>query len=81
MHHIVIIWRRDSSHIKYEWFSTGWAETTIDETQLNETRLSLEETIERLLRSSEALPYAAVVPELLDEHALVIYNIYNNNKL
>ncbi|XP_001603228.1 dnaJ homolog subfamily C member 16 [Nasonia vitripennis] len=70
LHHIVIIWRRDSSHINYEWFSAGWTEATTDETQWNETRQSLEKTIQRLLRASEALPYAAEVQELTDEHAL-----------
>ncbi|XP_011498447.1 PREDICTED: dnaJ homolog subfamily C member 16 [Ceratosolen solmsi marchali] len=70
MHHIVIIWRRDSSHIKYEWFSVDWTETTTDENQWNETRLNLEQTIQKLLRASEALPYAAEVQELTDEHAL-----------
>ena len=73
LHHIVIIWRRDSSHVKYEWFSSGWAETISDDSQWNETRLNLEQTIQRLLRASEALTYSAEVQELLDEHALVKY--------
>lgn len=72
LHHIVIIWRRDSSHVKYEWFSTGWFnETTVNDVQWNETKLNLEQTIHRLLKSSEALPFAAEVQELSDEHALV----------
>jgi DnaJ family protein C protein 16 len=76
LHHIVIIWRRDSSHIKYEWFNIDWTETTTDDNQWNETRLNLEQTIQRLLRASEALTYAAEVQELTDEHALVkIYKL------
>lgn len=67
--HIVIIWRRDANHLKYEWLPTGWIEAAQDETQWNETRRNLEQTIQRLLRASEALPYAAVVGELADEHA------------
>lgn len=80
LHHIVIIWRRDSSHVKYEWFSTGWAQAIADENQWNETRLNLEQTIQRLLRASEALPFAAEVQELADEHALVRL-LYMNNLL
>ncbi|XP_015429727.1 PREDICTED: dnaJ homolog subfamily C member 16 [Dufourea novaeangliae] len=67
--HIVIIWRRDANHLKYEWLPTGWIEAAQDENQWNETRRHLEQTIQRLLRASEALPYAAVVGELADEHA------------
>ncbi|XP_076277209.1 dnaJ homolog subfamily C member 16 l(3)80Fg [Lasioglossum baleicum] len=67
--HIVIIWRRDANHLKYEWLPTGWIEAAEDENQWNETRRNLEQTIQRLLRATEALPYAAVVGELADEHA------------
>lgn len=69
--HVVIIWRRDANHLKYEWLSTGWLKEVHDENQWNETKRNLELTIQRLLRVSEALPYAAVVGELADEHALV----------
>lgn len=69
--HIVIIWRRDANHLKYEWLPSGWIEAAHDEKQLNETRRNLEHTLQRLLRVSEALPYAAKVEELADEHAQV----------
>lgn len=68
--HIVIIWRRDANHLKYEWLSNGWFEAIQDDNKLNETRKNLEQTIQRLLRVTEALPYAAKVEELADEHAL-----------
>ncbi|KAF7992695.1 hypothetical protein HCN44_005039 [Aphidius gifuensis] len=67
--HIVIIWRRDANHLKYEWLSNCWSEATKDENKLNETRKNLEQTIQRLLKVNEALPYAAKVDELADEHA------------
>ncbi|XP_011637350.1 dnaJ homolog subfamily C member 16 [Pogonomyrmex barbatus] len=67
--HIVIIWRRDANHLKYEWLPHGWVEAIQDDRIWNETRRHLEKTIQRLLRSTEALPYAAVVGELADEHA------------
>ncbi|EGI65031.1 DnaJ-like protein subfamily C member 16 [Acromyrmex echinatior] len=67
--HIVIIWRRDANHLKYEWFPHGWLETIQNERIWNETRRHLEKTIQRLLRTTEALPYSAVVGELADEHA------------
>lgn len=75
--HIVIIWRRDANHLKYEWLSKGWFEAAQDENQWNETRHTLEQTIQRLLCASEALPYTAIVGELADEHAQVyIADIY-----
>lgn len=67
--HIVIIWRRDANHLKYEWLPHGWVEAVQDDRIWNETRRHLEKTIQRLLRATEALPYAAVVGELTDEHA------------
>lgn len=62
--------------MKYEWLPTGWIEAAQDETQWNETRRNLEQTIQRLLRASEALPYAAVVGELADEHAQVCILVF-----
>ncbi|KAK0166405.1 hypothetical protein PV328_004828 [Microctonus aethiopoides] len=67
--HIVIIWRRDANHLKYEWLPNGWFEATRDDNKWNETRRKLEQTLQRLLRVTEALPYAAKVEELADEHA------------
>ncbi|XP_015179944.1 PREDICTED: dnaJ homolog subfamily C member 16 isoform X1 [Polistes dominula] len=67
--HIVIIWRRDANHLKYEWLSKGWFEAAQDENKWNETRHTLEQTLQRLLCASEALSYAAIVGELADEHA------------
>jgi len=76
--HIVIIWRRDANHLKYEWLPHGWIEAVQDDRIWNETRRHLEKTIQKLLRATEALPYAAVVGELADEHAQVcIHNNYN----
>ncbi|XP_046993030.1 dnaJ homolog subfamily C member 16 [Schistocerca americana] len=65
--HIVIIWRRDANHIKYEWLPHTWDSAKIKE--WNETRDQLESTIQRLLHSTEALTYEAVIKELMDEHA------------
>lgn len=65
--HVVILWRRDASHIKYEWLPHTWDSSKSQE--WNETRDRLESTIQRLLHSSEALTYEAVVKELIDEHA------------
>lgn len=54
---VVIIWRRDTSHIKYEWLSEKWEL----EKDINDTAHKLESTITRLLRTSEALSYEAFV--------------------
>lgn len=66
---IVIIWRRDTSHVKYEWLPNKWE---IEE-NLNDTVSKLETTISRLLKSSEALTYEALVTDLFDEHAKGIF--------
>lgn len=54
---VVIIWRRDTSHVKYEWLSKKWEK----EENLNDTVHKLENIISRLLKSSEALSYEAFV--------------------
>lgn len=74
--HIVIIWRRDSNHLKYEWLPYEWIEAVEDDRIWNETRTHLEKTIQKLLRTTEALPYAAVVGDLTDEHAQVHLYLY-----
>lgn len=66
---IVILWRRDTSHVKYEWINDKWEW----EKNLNQTTQKLESTISRLLRSSEALTYEALVNDLFDEHAKGIF--------
>lgn len=67
---IVIIWRRDTSHIKYEWVQGEWGDGEVDpqssqaasdENSFNDTRQRLDDTISRLLKTSEALSYEAVV--------------------
>ncbi|PNF40918.1 hypothetical protein B7P43_G14976 [Cryptotermes secundus] len=65
--HIVIIWRRDNNHIKYEWLPHTWNGAKSHE--WNETRDHLELTIQRLLHASGALSCEAVIKELIDEHA------------
>lgn len=64
--HIVIIWRRDISHIKYEWVSGADLdiEKSPPETReqfLNFTKKKLDSAIHRLLKTSEALSYEAFV--------------------
>ncbi|XP_055616645.1 dnaJ homolog subfamily C member 16 [Toxorhynchites rutilus septentrionalis] len=73
---VVIIWRRDTKHIKYEWVHEATLETLdrsleneTHEMTYNTTKQKLDGAIQRLLRSSEALVYEAEVKDLLDEHA------------
>lgn len=63
---LVIIWRRDTSHIKYEWVSGASLhikrmDNETAETNFNSTKEKLDNTIQRLLRTSEALSYEAEV--------------------
>ncbi|CAH0554830.1 unnamed protein product [Brassicogethes aeneus] len=62
---IVILWRKDTSHVKYEWITDKWE----IESDLNYTTQKLENTINKLLRSSEALTNNAFVKDLFDEHS------------
>lgn len=73
---VVIIWRRDTKHIKYEWVHEATLQTVdksveneTHEINYNNTKQKLDGAIQRLLRSSEALSYEAEVKDLLDEHA------------
>lgn len=54
---IVIFWRRDTSHVKFEWVGSKW---DVDK-DLNQTTSELEKTLGRLVKSSEALAYEAFV--------------------
>lgn len=71
---LVIIWRRDTSHVKYEWVSgislhVQRLDNETAEHNYNATRRRLYESIQRLSRTSEALSFEAEVRDLLDEHA------------
>lgn len=66
---VVILWRKDTSHVKYEWVPDKW-----DVKNLNDTQQKLESAISRLLRSTEALTYEAFVKDLFDEHAKSIFS-------
>lgn len=63
---LVIIWRRDTSHIKYEWVSGASLhikrqDNETAEYNFNVTKQKLDNTIQRLLRTTEALSYEAEV--------------------
>ncbi|GAB0090549.1 DnaJ homolog subfamily C member 16 [Sergentomyia squamirostris] len=71
---VVIIWRRDTTHIKYEWVDEArlhifQVDNETADHNYNHTKQKLDDTIQRLLRASEALTYEAEVKDLLDEHA------------
>lgn len=63
---LVVIWRRDTSHIKYEWVSgvslhIKHLENETNEQSFNATKRKLDESIQRFLRTSESLTYEAEV--------------------
>ncbi|KAH8380475.1 hypothetical protein KR009_010915 [Drosophila setifemur] len=67
---VVIIWRRDDSHIKYEWVSGSRHDVDIQkENFINTTKNEISHTVKRLLKSSEALDYEAIVQKLFNEHS------------
>ncbi|XP_057651813.1 dnaJ homolog subfamily C member 16 isoform X1 [Diorhabda carinulata] len=62
---IVILWRRDTSHVRYEWVPGKW---DTDKNSSDSTSV-LEKVITRLLKPSENLPHETIVKDLVDEHA------------
>ncbi|KAL3269506.1 hypothetical protein HHI36_008572 [Cryptolaemus montrouzieri] len=66
---IVILWRRDVSHVKYEWFNEKW-ESNYD---FNDSFHKLESSISRLLKTNEALSYEGFIKALFDEHTKGIW--------
>lgn len=62
---IVVIWRRDTKHVKYEWIHDAKLEETSnigdDEDNFNKTKQKVDETIVKLLKSTEALSFEAEV--------------------
>uniref|UniRef100_A0A182J0H4 DnaJ homolog subfamily C member 16 n=1 Tax=Anopheles atroparvus TaxID=41427 RepID=A0A182J0H4_ANOAO len=72
---LVIFWRRDTKHVRYEWVREVVlqvdkpAENETQDQYFNNTKQKIDGTIQRLLRSSEALSYETEVKDLLDEHA------------
>lgn len=62
---LVVLWRRDMSHVRYEWVPGKWDA----DKNFSDTTSALEKTITRLLKPSETLPNEASVKDLVDEHA------------
>lgn len=62
---IVVIWRRDARHVKFEWIPDAKLEETSsvenDEENYNQTKRKIDETVQKLLRSTEALAFEAEV--------------------
>lgn len=73
---IVVIWRRDSKHVKFEWIPEAKLEETTsienDEESYNHTKQKIDETIQKLLRSTEALAFEAEV--LVSKLIVLKYN-------
>jgi DnaJ homolog subfamily C member 16 len=62
---IVVIWRRDHKHVKYEWIQDAYLEETTsisdDEDNYNKTKQKLDETIQKLLKTSNDMTFSAEV--------------------
>lgn len=64
---LVVIWRRDTTHIKYEWVAD--AQLGAFNGSYEHSKQTVTETIQRLLKASEVMANEAEVRDLLDEHA------------
>ncbi|KAI9580148.1 hypothetical protein GQX74_000936 [Glossina fuscipes] len=63
---IVILWRRDTSRVKYEWINDitlnkRFADNQSLDRVINQTKYQIDSTIQRLLKTSEALTYEAFI--------------------
>ncbi|CAH0718729.1 unnamed protein product, partial [Brenthis ino] len=86
-HRIVVIWRRETSRIQYEWLNETWPtcnhcpdedEARDEEAiryheRLNETKRALEQLVKRLLKPTEVVAYETRIQELCDEAALAAW--------
>lgn len=70
---IVVIWRRDHRHVKYEWIHDTVLEETSsiadDEENFNKTKQKIDETIQKLLKTQSEMAFSAEVKDLFDEHS------------
>nr|XP_043066068.1 dnaJ homolog subfamily C member 16 isoform X2 [Drosophila bipectinata] len=67
--HIVVLWRRDDKHLKYEWiFGVAKGNSSATGILANSTKHEVSRTVRRLLKSSESFNYEAVV-QLFNEHS------------
>lgn len=62
---IVVIWRRDHKHVKYEWIHDTLLEETTsiseDEENYNKTKQKIDETIQKFLKTSSEMTFSAEV--------------------
>ena len=84
---LVIIWRRDAKHIKYEWLKEiniqkvlSVENNTVD-ASYNHTKQKINEVIMKLLRSSEALSFEAEVKVNINCNfgSWIVYLLFFNN--
>ncbi|XP_037074988.1 dnaJ homolog subfamily C member 16-like [Pollicipes pollicipes] len=64
--HVVILWRQDHRHVRFDWSEHRW-ETQPD--RLNQSARQLEHKLHALLVENRVLAHAATVQDLIDEHA------------
>ncbi|XP_036319034.1 dnaJ homolog subfamily C member 16 [Rhagoletis pomonella] len=79
VYQIVIIWRCDQTHLKYEWIKVAQLnmESNLydsNEYVINVTKRHLDKTIQRLLKAGEAFRFEAFVENLFDEHSQTFIN-------
>ncbi|KAH8328807.1 hypothetical protein KR067_004559, partial [Drosophila pandora] len=68
--HIVVLWRRDNKHVKYEWiFGISRGNHSAPAGFENSTNHEVSRTVRRLLKSSENFNYEAIVQKLFNEHS------------
>lgn len=65
--HVMVLWRRDSTHLFYEWLDNEW--DLVDSTYINETKQKLSKMLNRLSANTAQFTHSAKVDSLIDESA------------
>ncbi|XP_076359404.1 dnaJ homolog subfamily C member 16 l(3)80Fg isoform X2 [Tachypleus tridentatus] len=69
--HVVILWRQEFDKVRYQWLDAKWS---IKPDAMNNTKKKLEENLEKLIQTTEGLPYHAKVAILSDEQARGLFS-------
>ena len=71
---VVVLWRRGEGQVKLEWLQNKWDAS-------NTSGQELEDTLTRLLSSTEVLTGEAVLDNIMDEHAVSMFSRMANRMI
>nr|XP_027194543.1 dnaJ homolog subfamily C member 16-like [Dermatophagoides pteronyssinus] len=69
--HVVILWRKESNQVFYEWLNNEW--DFVDSTYINETKQKLNLLMTRLSQNAAQFTYSVKINSLTDESAKSLF--------